>query len=118
RPPTTPRVSITFRSSSRTVRTSPRASMPTAPSPTPAPTTTFTVTTSASRGETMSVSSYRFAQRRPGFTLIELLVVIGLILALATLTVAVVGNSMDQDRVRQGADQMQGWLVMAKQWAK
>src|SRR5947199_7305641 len=57
-------------------------------------------------------------RNRAGFTLIELLVVTGLILVLATLTVGIVANSMDQDRVRQGADQMQGWLVMAKQWAK
>src|SRR5438094_6870141 len=56
-------------------------------------------------------------RNRAGFTLIELLVVTGLILVLATLTVGIVANSMDRDRVRQGADQMQGWLVMAKQWA-
>lgn len=59
----------------------------------------------------------RATQRRSGFTLIELLVVTGLILVLATLTVAVVSRVRDEDVARQGADKMQGWLLMAKQWA-
>lgn len=59
----------------------------------------------------------RASHRRSGFTLIELLVVTGLILVLATLTVAVISKVRDDDAAREGADKMQGWLLMAKQWA-
>jgi prepilin-type N-terminal cleavage/methylation domain-containing protein len=60
---------------------------------------------------------YLNRQRRPAFTLIELLVVIGLILLIAAITV--VSMPSVQDRAMQsGADQMQGWLLIAKQRAK
>src|SRR5262245_52821403 len=55
--------------------------------------------------------------RRAGFTLTELLVVIGLILVLASLLLMVNFKTVDQRRVLRAADQLQGWLLIAKQRA-
>jgi hypothetical protein len=53
--------------------------------------------------------------RRPAYTLLELLVVVGLIVVLATLTVAVANSSLvDSYRVVGAADRLSGWLLNAK----
>ena len=57
------------------------------------------------------------AGRRTAFTLIELLVVIGLIIVLATLAVMIVPNLNEKRAAARGADQLQGWLLIAKQRA-
>ena len=54
---------------------------------------------------------------RSGFTLVEMLVVLGIILLLAVTTVLFMPRIQEQQRVRQGADLLQGWLLMAKQRA-
>lgn len=51
---------------------------------------------------------------RTGFTLIEMILVILVILILAGLTVAVVGRTVDGDRVRGGARQVQNYLAGAR----
>jgi prepilin-type N-terminal cleavage/methylation domain-containing protein len=55
--------------------------------------------------------------KRTGFTLIELLVVLGIILMLSVLTVLFMPRLQERQRVAQGADQLQYWLLMAKQRA-
>jgi prepilin-type N-terminal cleavage/methylation domain-containing protein len=55
--------------------------------------------------------------RRFAFTLVEMLVVLGIILSLAVMTVLFMPRIQEQQRVRQGADLLQGWLLMAKQRA-
>jgi prepilin-type N-terminal cleavage/methylation domain-containing protein len=55
--------------------------------------------------------------RRAGFTLIELLVVMFIIMILAGLTVAFLPSVMDSRRAAAGADQLQGWLLLARQRA-
>lgn len=55
---------------------------------------------------------------RTGFTLVELLVVIFLIVILATLAVAIIPRFQEQSRAARGADQLQGWLLVAKMRAK
>jgi prepilin-type N-terminal cleavage/methylation domain-containing protein len=52
---------------------------------------------------------------RAGFTLIELVVVILLILILATLALLISPRAADQSRIARGADQLSGWLLIAKQ---
>jgi prepilin-type N-terminal cleavage/methylation domain-containing protein len=54
---------------------------------------------------------------RPAFTLIELLVVVGMILVLTTIVLAINIGTSDQRRVQRGAEQLQGWLLIAKQRA-
>ncbi|MBV9122884.1 MAG: type II secretion system protein [Planctomycetes bacterium] len=56
-------------------------------------------------------------EKRAGFTLIELLVVIAIIVILASLTAAVLPNLRNRQRASQGAAQVQGWLLEAKEWA-
>lgn len=56
-------------------------------------------------------------RRRHAFTLIELLVVITLVIALAGIVALVVPGISDQRKVSRGADQLQGWLLIAKQSA-
>lgn len=53
--------------------------------------------------------------RRAGYTLLELMVAVGLIVILATLTVAVANSSLvDSYRIVGGADRVSGWLLNAK----
>jgi hypothetical protein len=56
--------------------------------------------------------------QRAAYTLIELMVVVGLIVLLATLTVAVANSSLiDSYKIVGGADRISGWLLTAKQRA-
>ncbi len=52
--------------------------------------------------------------RRPGFTLVEMLVAITIILILAGLTITAVNVSMQSDRIRGAARQMQSYLEGAR----
>lgn len=51
---------------------------------------------------------------RAGFTLVELLVVVAIILILASITLATVNFSINADRVRSGARQIQSYLMGAR----
>src|SRR5262245_30002420 len=55
--------------------------------------------------------------RRRGFTLVEMLVVLGLNLLLITLALALVPAINDKRAAARCADQLQGWLLIAKQRA-
>ena len=55
---------------------------------------------------------------RSGVTLVELLVVMMIMLILATIVVAFAPGFQDAQKVGRGADQLQGWLLTARQWAK
>src|SRR5437870_1324304 len=55
--------------------------------------------------------------RRPGFTLIELLVAMAILITLAALAVAFLPNIGAQQRVADGAGQLQQMLLTAKQKA-
>ena len=60
-------------------------------------------------------------QRRPGrgaFTLVEMLVVLFILVVLATLAVALVPRLGEQQKATRGADQVSGWLLIAKQRAR
>src|SRR5262245_2135502 len=57
------------------------------------------------------------AWRRPGFTLVELIVVISIVILLATLAVVFLPSFADTQRAGQGAEQLQKWLLIAKQRA-
>src|SRR5256885_10419789 len=52
---------------------------------------------------------------RSAFTLIELLVVIFIILVLASLALLLTPRMAEDQRVTRGADQVSGWLLIAKQ---
>jgi prepilin-type N-terminal cleavage/methylation domain-containing protein len=56
-------------------------------------------------------------RQRSGFTLIELFVVLGIILSLSVLTVLFMPRIQERQRVAQGADLLQGWVLNAKQRA-
>jgi prepilin-type N-terminal cleavage/methylation domain-containing protein len=56
--------------------------------------------------------------RRPAFTLTEMLVVIAIILILATTGILIAPGLAKQQRAANGADQVQGALLIAKQRAK
>jgi prepilin-type N-terminal cleavage/methylation domain-containing protein len=58
------------------------------------------------------------SQQRRGFTLIEMLVVLALVLILAGISVAFIPRTNQRSRTVQAADRLQGWLLLAKQWAK
>ena len=51
---------------------------------------------------------------RKGFTLIELMVVVGIILLLATITLTAVNLTIDGDKIRNGARQIQSYLEGAR----
>src|SRR5262245_29833684 len=55
---------------------------------------------------------------RRGFTLVEMIVVVSILLLLATLVVAFFPRVNEQQKPRTGADNVQGWLFIAKQWAR
>ncbi|MFO0845993.1 MAG: type II secretion system protein [Gemmataceae bacterium] len=55
---------------------------------------------------------------RRGFTLVELLVVIAILGFLATLTALYFPRFQEREHVTRGADQLQMWLVMARQQAR
>jgi prepilin-type N-terminal cleavage/methylation domain-containing protein len=58
------------------------------------------------------------SKRRPGFTLVEILVALGIMLILAMITVAFVPRMAEKQRTARAADQLQGWLLIARQWAR
>lgn len=64
------------------------------------------------------VSDVRQSRRPAGFTLIELLVVLTLIILVAALGVAFVPKASERQSTSRAADRLQGWLLVAKQWAK
>jgi prepilin-type N-terminal cleavage/methylation domain-containing protein len=57
------------------------------------------------------------SRRRPAFTLIEMLVVIGIIVVLATLSVAIIPSVQQRTKAARAADQVQGWLLIARERA-
>ncbi len=57
-------------------------------------------------------------RQRFGFTLIEMLIVMALILILASITVAFLPGAIEKQKSSRAADLLQGWLLVAKQWAK
>ncbi|MFL5241415.1 MAG: Tfp pilus assembly protein FimT/FimU [Gemmataceae bacterium] len=65
----------------------------------------------------MCQPSLRTARHRPGFTLIELLVAMTIMIFLATLAVLILPRMNEQQRAGKGADQLQGWFLIAKQRA-
>src|ERR1700682_4012949 len=65
----------------------------------------------------MCQQSLRTIRKRPGFTLIELLVAMTIMIFLATLAVLILPRMNEQQRASKGADQLQGWLLIAKQRA-
>lgn len=72
---------------------------------------------SPSRRTTFGMQGYHLqsgSRARAGFTLIELAVVILVILILAALTISMVGNVMDGDRVRGASRQVQNYLAGAR----
>jgi type II secretory pathway pseudopilin PulG len=56
--------------------------------------------------------------RRAGYTLVELILMLALLALLATLAVALLPRVQQQARSAAGADQVQGWLLIAKQRAR
>ena len=57
-------------------------------------------------------------KHRDAFTLIELLVVIGIILLIAALGVTMLPRFQQDQKVQRGSDQLQQYLLIAKQCAK
>jgi prepilin-type N-terminal cleavage/methylation domain-containing protein len=55
--------------------------------------------------------------RRSAFTLIEMLVVIGIIAVLATLSVAIIPSVHQRTKAQRGADNTQGWFLVARERA-
>jgi prepilin-type N-terminal cleavage/methylation domain-containing protein len=59
-----------------------------------------------------------YSRHRRALTLVELLVVMVIMLVLATIVVAFAPGFQDAQKVSRGADQLQGWLLTARQWAR
>src|SRR5262245_11737695 len=59
----------------------------------------------------------RLVFRRRGFTLVEMLVAIGILTVIATLSIAVIPKIQERTKASKGGDQIQGWLLIAKQRA-
>jgi prepilin-type N-terminal cleavage/methylation domain-containing protein len=59
-----------------------------------------------------------YSRPRRALTLVELLVVMVIMLVLATIVVAFAPGFQDAQKVSRGADQLQGWLLTARQWAR
>jgi prepilin-type N-terminal cleavage/methylation domain-containing protein len=55
---------------------------------------------------------------RPAFTLVEMIVVLALVLLLAALAVALAPRLAERQKTQRGADQLQGWFGVARQWAR
>lgn len=55
--------------------------------------------------------------RRSAFTLVEMLVVIGIIVTLATLSVAIIPTIHQRTKAQRGADNTQGWFLIARERA-
>jgi prepilin-type N-terminal cleavage/methylation domain-containing protein len=66
----------------------------------------------------MSHTSHLPSGQRTAFTLIEMLVVLALMLILAALAVAFVPKLSERARAARGGEQLQQWLLVARQWAK
>jgi type II secretory pathway pseudopilin PulG len=63
--------------------------------------------------------SSRLAPRsRPAFTLVEMTVVLIILLGLAAMIVGFAPRMQDTQKVQRGASQLQGWLGVARQWAR
>ena len=60
----------------------------------------------------------RQQQVRAGFTLVELIVVLSIIATIAALTALYFPRYQDKEMVARGADNLQGWLLNARQRAK
>src|SRR5262245_12194651 len=54
---------------------------------------------------------------RRGFTLIEMLVALTILTVLATLSIAIIPRVQQRTKASRGGDLLQGWLLVAKQWA-
>src|SRR6266849_4378077 len=84
-------------------------------------TTTFTITPFAKRPEEnrfMGKHNMQTPGRHLGFTLVEMLVVLTLMLILGALAVAFVPKATERARANRGADLLQQWIVISRQWAK
>ena len=66
----------------------------------------------------MRTQNDRDQARRVALTLVEMLVVMSLVALLAALVVAFVPRLQEHQKANRGAEQLQGWLLIAKQWAK
>jgi prepilin-type N-terminal cleavage/methylation domain-containing protein len=54
---------------------------------------------------------------RLGFTLVEMLVVLSIVVTMAAITVLFMPRIAERQRAASGAEQLQGWLLIARQWA-
>src|SRR5436309_11744036 len=66
----------------------------------------------------MQQSRARTPRQRPSFTLIELLVVIAILVTLIAIVALFAPRLGQRQKTPKGADQLQGWLLEAKQRAK
>src|SRR3989442_1738471 len=66
----------------------------------------------------MCRSRKKSSSRRRAFTLVEMLVVLALILMLTAVAIAFIPRVTERQKTARGADQLQGWLFIARQWAK
>src|SRR5438552_197842 len=63
------------------------------------------------------IENQKSKMSRSGFTLVEMIVVIGIMVVLMALAVAVIPRVQERSKAARGADQLQGWLLIAKQTA-